>query len=353
MKIGILTHHYVKNYGAFLQMKGMYEALAEVYPDAEIYIINFIVKKHWIKNILHVLHYRKGIDTIGTYIGKVKQLFVFSKYERSFPRTAKVTSSSEIENLKLDLLVFGSDEIWNIHGSGYDPLKFAVGLNKSTIITYAPSAGAVTDETVVPEVLNEGFNNFSRISVRDDETLKFVKRVAGKDAVKMLDPTFLYNFDIDIEKEGIAEKNFKYILVYDCKLTPEMEKSLRAYADENGLKIIGAGDYKKFYDEVTINLTPYEWVSLFKYAEKVVTGTFHGTVFSLKYDKDFVCYPTEKNRINKIKSLLSDMGMTGRLLNIGEEAELTKLLATKADYEFAHQYIEVKKTRAKDFLAEI
>ena len=39
MKIGILTHHYVKNYGAFLQMKGMYETVRELYPDADVKII--------------------------------------------------------------------------------------------------------------------------------------------------------------------------------------------------------------------------------------------------------------------------------------------------------------------------
>lgn len=42
MRIGILTHHYVKNYGAFLQMKGMYETLQRLYPEAEVRIINYV-----------------------------------------------------------------------------------------------------------------------------------------------------------------------------------------------------------------------------------------------------------------------------------------------------------------------
>lgn len=80
--------------------------------------------------------------------------------------------------------------------------------------------------------------------------------------------------------------------------------------------IIGAGDYKTFYDEGFIDLTPYEWVDLFRNAEKVITGTFHGTVFSIKYNKSVLCYPTEKNRINKIRSLLSDMKIASRLLKV-------------------------------------
>ena len=46
MKIGILTHHYVKNYGAFLQMKGMYETLQRLYPEAEVTVINYVNTVH-------------------------------------------------------------------------------------------------------------------------------------------------------------------------------------------------------------------------------------------------------------------------------------------------------------------
>lgn len=55
MRIGILTHHYVKNYGAFLQMKAMYETLRRLYPKAEIVVVNYVNPKHWRKNIIYIL----------------------------------------------------------------------------------------------------------------------------------------------------------------------------------------------------------------------------------------------------------------------------------------------------------
>lgn len=352
MKIGILTHHYVKNYGAFLQMKGMYETLQKVYPNAEVLIVDYVNGKHWRKNILHVLHYRREIDTPYIYSKKIKQLNCFTKYERLLPRTKKVHNADDIKKLGLDLLVLGSDEIWNLKGSGYHSLKFGCGLDGMEIIAYAPSVGAVTDETVIPDEIKSGLMNIKKISGRDVETIRFVKRVVGREAVKMLDPTFLYNFDVDIEKESIQQKPYNYILIYDCKLTDELAKELRHYADEHGYKILGAGDYKKYYDEVTINLTPYEWVSLFRNAEKVVTGTFHGTVFSIKYDRDFICYPTEKNRINKISSLLKDMGLEERLVKVENENEFLRLLDTYTDYNYAHAYIDEKRKQAIEFLRE-
>lgn len=352
MKIGILTHHYVKNYGAFLQMKAMHESLGSIYPGSQIEVIDYVVGTHWRKNILHVLHYRLGIDSLKTYFKKMKQLYVFTKYERSIPRTKRVYSHKDIEKLGLDLLVFGSDEIWNLQGSGYHPLKFGCGLEDAPIkmIAYAPSVGSVTEETIAPEELSTGLHKFERISGRDLETIRFVKRIANREALKMLDPTFLYDFDIDIEKENIQKKPFKYILIYDCKLTEPLVKELKDYANKHGYKILGAGDYKKYYDEVTINLTPYEWVSLFRNAEKVITGTFHGTVFSVKYDKDVICYPTEENRINKISSLLQDLKLHNCLLKVGKEEQFKALLNNNLDYTYVHEYIEKNKKEAMEFL---
>ena len=350
MKIGILTHHYVKNYGAFLQMKSLYEVIRQIYPQAEISIVNYVKYKHWQKNILHVLHYRKSIDSLHTYASKVKQLLVFTKYERSLPRTRKVYSASGIAKLGLDMLILGSDEIWNIQGSGYHPLKFGCGVEKLNVIAYAPSVGAVTEETVVPDEIKGGLSSIRFVSGRDEESIKFVKRAVGREAVKMPDPTFLYNFDKDIKAEGIRPKPFKYILLYDCKLTDELVVLLCGYAKKHGYRILGAGDYKAFYDEVTINLTPYEWVDLFRNAGKVITGTFHGTVFSVKYDRDFICYPTEKNRINKISSLLADIKLSERLMKIGEEEKFDSLIDEIPDYAYAHEYLTCKKREAIDFL---
>ena len=238
MKIGILTHHYVKNYGAFLQMKGMYETLQRLYPEAEVTVINYVNQKHWRRNILHILHFRPGIDTLSTYVEKIRQLRTFTKYERSIPRTRSVKTAKEIIDLKLDLIVLGSDEIWNLCGSGYHPLKFGTGLENQRTIAYAPSVGAVTEETAVPEDVFSGLKHLDRISGRDVESLKFVERACGRKAEKMLDPTFLYNFDTDIERENIKPKPYRYILIYDCKLTEPMVKQLQEYAKKNDADLI-------------------------------------------------------------------------------------------------------------------
>lgn len=354
MKIGIITHHYVKNYGAFLQMKALYETLRLLYPNAEIKIINYVKKKHWWKNILHVLHFRKGIDTIKSYTQKIFQLIIFSKYEHTIPRTKKVKNSKDILKLDFDIIVFGSDEIWNFEASGYNPIKFGYGLEnfKGKIIAYAPSAGYVNQKANIPNEISLGLKNFNFLSARDDATIQLVEKFCNINVPKMLDPTFLYNFDYDIEKDKLKGFKDKYILIYDCKLTQEMIKTLKDYAVKNNYKIIGAGDYKDFYDEIRINLTPYEWVNLFRNSEKVITGTFHGTVFAIKYYKNFICFPTENNRIQKIGSLLKDMKLEKQLLQIDKKEKFGDMLNDNVDYSYAKKYIENQIKNAKMFLKQ-
>ena len=51
MKIGILTHHYINNFGAFLQAYSLQKAVEELCPDDEVYIIDYVNRKHFVKKI--------------------------------------------------------------------------------------------------------------------------------------------------------------------------------------------------------------------------------------------------------------------------------------------------------------
>lgn len=333
MKIGVITHHYVKNYGAFLQARGLTETLKKLYPDASVEIVNYVYRKHWLLNILHVLHFRNGVDSVRTYRNKLKQLLMFSRYERSLERSLPVSSAEAIAKQQYDLLVFGSDEIWDRKGRGFRPLKYGVGLENAAkrMIAYAPSIGKVDGEEPVPEELKVGLQNFDAISARDVQTQKMVKQL-GIEAPIVLDPTLLYSFDEDLHREAVQKLPYKYILIYDCKLNQSQIDCLTQYAREMNLEIIGGGDIKPYYTKEKICLTPYEWVSLFQNAEMVITGTFHGTVFSVKYRKKFVSYPTERNRIQKISSLLGTLGLTDRLLGRDDGEALRELISTEVDY---------------------
>lgn len=333
MKIGILTHHYVKNYGAFLQARALSETVKKLYPTAKVEFVNYVYIKHWVLNILHILHYRKDIDTFKIYTCKIKQLQMFSDYENSLPHSKCVFTTKQIKRLNYDILIFGSDEIWDRYGRGYRPLKYGVNMDGAAkkMVAYAPSIGKVDGSEPLSEDLRVGLRNFDAISARDIQTQKMVSQI-GIRAPIVLDPTLIYDFDEDLLANNVQSLPYKYTLIYDCKLNQNQIEYLVQYAREKNLEIIGAGDHKPFYTKESICLTPYEWVSLFKNADQVITGTFHGTVFSIKYRKNFLCYPTEKNRIQKITSLLDTLGLDSRLLKFDDVESFKEMLCSNVNY---------------------
>ena len=70
MKIGILTHHYIKNYGAFLQVYALQETLKKEFPNDEIYVINYIKRKHLYINTAGWFRFNPKKDSLKTYFQK-------------------------------------------------------------------------------------------------------------------------------------------------------------------------------------------------------------------------------------------------------------------------------------------
>ena len=126
---------------------------------------------------------------------------------------------------------------------------------------------------------------FDAISARDIRTKKVLERVLNKEVKLVLDPTFLIDYN-DICKRII---NDKYILLYSYGVDDIVVKYIKDFARMKNLKIIVSG-YEVDWADYNIAYTPKEWISLFKYADFVVSTTFHGTVFSLIFEKQFILY---------------------------------------------------------------
>lgn len=339
MKIGILTHHYIKNYGAFLQVYALQETLKKLYPEAIVEVINYINRKHNIINILGWYRFNKKNDRIQLYFQKIKIPKVFKEFEKKYLNISKrVYSIKDINKLKYDTIIIGSDEVWNFEDKkSYSPIKFGCGLTCKNIITYAPSTGK-SDIDKLPIECYEGLKNISSFSARDDNAEKLVLKYTNKECSRVLDPTFLLEFK-EYDSNFVKKiKKEKYILMYYCdNISDELKNCIINYAKINGYKIYGAGEYQKWFDLIKININPFEWVEMFKNADIIFTGTFHGTVFSIKSKKNFYTYIGNSSRLKKINSLLQELRINNR--------DTYSTITNKNDY--LNQSIEVIKERKK------
>lgn len=353
-KIGILTHHYIHNYGAFLQGYALQEAIKKLYPNDEVYMVDYVNTKHAIKNTLGWFRYNPKKDSMKSYFQKTSLPKIFKKTQKKYYNlTNRVCSVDELNELGLDALVVGSDEVWHYEDIARHPMKFGYGVKINKILSYAPSTGSSNVKENLPEYVKEGLKNFTGLSARDDNAEMLVKNVLGKKATRVLDPTLLYEFP-EYNSDFVKYiKSQKYILMYYCDNLPEdIRKRIIDYADKNNYKIFGAGEYKKWFTEAFVNIDPFEWVEMFKNAQFIFTGTFHGAVFSIKSKKDFYAYLTNPSRIKKVGSLLKQLNIENRIITDDNQEEKFETIKDRIDYDKVYEILNKEKENSLDYLKD-
>lgn len=353
-KIGILTHHYIHNYGAFLQGYALQEAIKRLYPNDQVYMIDYVNKKHTIKNTLGWFRYNPKKDSVKSYLQKTKLPKIFRKTQKKYYNlTARVRNEKQLNELGLDAIVVGSDEVWHYEDIAKHPMKFGYGLKVNKLLAYAPSTGSSNVKENIPEYVKEGLKNFTGLSARDDNAEALVKNVLGKQATRVLDPTLLYEFKDYNSKFVDYIKSQKYILMYYCDGLPEdIKEKIIKYANENGYKIFGAGEYKKWFTETFVDIDSFEWVEMFKNAQFVFTGTFHGAVFSIKSRKNFYTYLTNPSRIRKVGSLLKQLNIEDRILTNENQNDKFKSITKNINYDRVYEILNKEKTNSLTYLKE-
>ena len=199
-----------------------------------------------------------------------------------------------------DLLVFGSDEIWNLARQSVAnyPALWGSGINGGVRVSYAPAAnGADLLGSSCANDFRRCLSAFSLLSARDPVTQRAVNEVVGRVVELVCDPTLL----LDAERyRGIQQETQMrdYLLVYSYgrKMTRADIASIREFASTHGLKVISAGT-KLAWCDLSIPAGPFEFLGLMDNAEYVVTDTFHGSVFASIYHKRFVSFGRTNSKV--------------------------------------------------------
>ncbi len=348
MKIGILTHQYINNFGAFLQAYALQQAVKELYPNDEVMIINYVNLKHFIINTGGWFRFYKNRENLKSWLQKIRLPFTFYKARHKYMNLTKFCFTTKaVNNMNFDYIIVGSDEVWNYKDSKSNAaIKFGCGLKCKNLIAYAPSVGKTEANENMPEYVKKGIGTFKAVSARDDLTQKLIENIYSGSVTRVLDPTFLSEFP----KEEMPDIKKPYILFYYCeKLPEEKKKEIFDFAAKNGLAVYGGGECDKDYTDVTVNLSPFQWSSMFKNAEYVITGTFHGAVFSILNRKKFVCYLTNESRIKKVGSLLKEMGLEDRRA-IDAANDFVDIMTRDIDYLVADITIDTMVKESREFI---
>ncbi len=313
MKIGILTQPLHTNYGGLLQALALQEVLSQQGHQVEIINREYPrAQKPLIKTLRE--NSRKILDKC-VFNYKITS-FIHNNYHLS----KKIYSSAEfiryVKNAGLDVIIVGSDQVWR---PKYSPniynyyLDIADGLPINRI-SYAASFGVDDWEYSDEETrkCSKLAKQFDAISVREKSGVQLCKEYLGVNASWVLDPTLLLGRDFYMAlAERYHEKKSKGNM-FCYILDNEENKQHLVYniATELGLDPFTITDIhnKRFRPSVT------KWIRGFMDAEMVVTDSFHGTVFSIIFNKPFWVFGNERRGMSRFESLLDIFDLKQRLI---------------------------------------
>ena len=336
-KIGIITYWGIPNYGTFLQGYALKKVIGKLRPDADVEVVPYVTNRHY-----------------NTYYSKESRAYVGDGVEDVFINAYNDVSNltriteKELESKNYDQIVIGSDIIWCYTIDFIsDRHMFGIGINAGNKISYAASFGTVRKDAILPADIKEAINNMSAVSVRDYGSKTILQNNGRKYVDIVLDPTMLWDFEHDPNFQ-YDNKYEDYIAIYGDAFSDDYISQVQEYCAMHGLKTLSAGDGLDWCD---ISLTgsdisPYEWPGIIKNSKGVMTCTFHGLMFALKFNRPIIYYPTDFIA-SKISFIVSGLGLDEPLV---EKKRFEERIAYKWDYQTINMKMEHLKKYGLDFL---
>lgn len=287
MKVGILTFSRVINYGAALQAIALQHTLREQGSEASLIdyrceAIDSTSKLFDFKEILNVPYVIAHVANLP-FAYKRKKAF-----QGFWNRYCQFTNEAPE---RYDIIVTGSDQVWNYNLTGHDMFYYLDFEKKNTKkVAYAASFGLSSIPEEKYDTLRPLLEDFDYLSVREKTAAKIVNDICGRDiACTVLDPTLLLHKTQWEEMSDPAIQISRYIFVY----TVFNSDSLWAFAEqlsrETGLPIKTVS-YSRFHQhkaEYIFTAGPAQWLGYMLRADYVVTNSFHGMAFSVNFQKNF------------------------------------------------------------------
>ncbi|RSX51756.1 Polysaccharide pyruvyl transferase [Bifidobacterium goeldii] len=369
--IGLITYHSAYNYGSVLQALATQLAVSNFGYDVKV-----IDYRPHLGDVFYKTLYRTH-DGLSTLLADLTMLPVANKrlkrntlFESFIQKNLNLTSDrfenpSDLSLLRdsFDLVISGSDQIINKHSnelekaewSAMDP--YLLTWTNSPKITYASSPATMTDAEL--ELIAPKLKNFKHISVREENANKRLSNVTDKKITTVCDPTLLIRPKEWRKFSHTLTNKKKYILFYSLirpKRSFPIFSRLSQLSVRTGLPVYILTPLAGFVppNKHLVNVLasgPAEFLSLVDNAEMVITDSYHGTLFSINFNKDFWMF-TENSYEYEIGTrkgqILSKLNLTDRILNEKNIQDID--LSKKIQYDEVNVALDQYVTESLNYL---
>lgn len=382
-KTAIVSCYFQHNYGSMLQAYATQMALDKLgYENETIDISGF---NHEIKKA-KMLYFAKASltsDILLSKLGMAKNVIIKKILRNQYASLSKIRADkfdafskkwfrlSKVYNSKAELgsrcaenyssVLVGSDQLWlpgNI-AADYYTLNFVPETVNS--IAYATSFGQSSLPKDSAQKAVTFLKKIRHIGVREESGQEIVKKLSGRDVPVVCDPTLLFTGDewMPIQQQESIVKG-TYILCYFLGNNPPHREFVSRLKKETGCKIIALTHLDEFVksdegyaDEMPYDIDPADFLNLIRNAEYVCTDSFHCSVFSILYKRQFFTFRrynrnTKQSTNSRLDTLFRMTGISGRLLR-GDE-DIKDCLKIKTDFEIVHKNLEQVRQNSFEYL---
>lgn len=339
MNIYVITIHCIHNFGSVFQSYALVRYLCN--NGYKTKIIDY-----------RPSYYSKGRSVFKNFMSRALNMFSYSKQHRKYqdfidkelPKTDRVYKSIEDLNCfenENAVFIAGGDQLWNtFHPCGKDDAYKLVFANKGFKIAFGTSMGRNTFSEEELKTLAEKVSCFYSIGLRERSTVGMLQPYTKVPVYHTSDPVLLLE-KMDYTEFVGSEPLIKqpYVLVYLASNKQLLNESVSYIAKSLGLKVVHANGFRKKCDcdYFLKSSGPKDILNLIYYADFVVSASFHATLFSLLFEKQFGTLLPEAGTNTRIEDLLNFFGLSERII---KRDSYKKLVTQGIDYSAVTQNLQ-------------
>ena len=357
MRVAQVTLDVYDNYGNILQKYALHRILKRFSDFTEVL---WLKDNNFFHDIGAWLSHRPSISNYGindyerNMFFEAARTLKFKEFEKRYIKTRfDIPYIEDISN-DYDFFVVGSDQVWNPYFAFSEfPGMFLESVPRAKKISYAASIAITAIPPIHPqfiEMWRRGISEFNRISVREESSIKIIKELTGRDAIRLLDPTLLLTpeewLEIAQKPSWFNEKYQRgYILTYYFRNEPH--PIIKTIAKKLNLPVINLLDWDNYWHYI---VGPEEFIYLFANASLIFTHSFHGTAFSILFKKPFVNLEIygAANISTRIPEILKMFNLEDRIAKPNKNYTIDSIL--NIDYSTRDKILTQERNKAFQFL---
>ncbi|EDM85041.1 polysaccharide pyruvyl transferase family protein [Limnobacter sp. MED105] len=372
MKIGILTFHFSDNFGALMQAYALRQWFIRNGHDAVFvpYHPVHVEDGGSFRNILSASNFRRNLTILymkilhiwGKVFGNRSQRMQFDRFRAAHLglHGLRRLTGEEIQQdlVGCSMLVCGSDQIWAPSVQyGIDPVYFLDFPRASHFrrISYAASFGRGTLQANYAKEVGSLLMQLDAISVREFTGSEIVKRVSGREALVVPDPTILLGNFSPLLGERLDEAD--HVFCYALRSDEIIRGVAETVSSVLNLPLMSARNSRQRWHDIGEGFSPgpVDWLKKLVSAKFVVTNSFHGVALAVIHNKPFIAVslPKKKESLNaRAINLLTSIGLMSRFLKSADRESVLALLEQELDWASVNNSLKTQREFAESYLFE-